>query len=123
MRMVTLNPASTTTLGNPSVFYRNKTPTTTAPKCRTIFRPKPLFAAMVEEARPRSLPPVRGSNISNGAVPEANIGVSSIVSSSRNRAEDIQAESKASVSAVNASVYSPELLKFKYASRPFKVML
>ncbi|KAI3730247.1 hypothetical protein L1987_61416 [Smallanthus sonchifolius] len=116
MSTVTLNPASTTA---PSVFYRNKIPTTTDPKCRTRFRPKPLFAALVEEARPRSLPPVRGSN---GAVPEPNIAVSSIVPASRNRADDIQAESKALARAVNASVYSPELLKFKYASRPFKVL-
>ncbi|KAI3816899.1 hypothetical protein L1987_10684 [Smallanthus sonchifolius] len=122
MSTVTLSPASTTSPGNPSVFYRNKTPTTTASKCRTRFRPKPLFAALVEEVRPRSLPPVKGNNTSNGAVPEANIGVSSIVPSSRNRADDIQAESKALARAVNASVYSPELLKFKYASRPFKVL-
>lgn len=40
----------------------------------------------------------------------------------RNRADDIQAESKALARAVNASVYSPELLKFKYANRPFKVL-
>ncbi|KAI3806267.1 hypothetical protein L1987_22166 [Smallanthus sonchifolius] len=73
------------------------------------------------EAGPHSLPSVRGSNTSNDAVPEANIGVSSIVPSSRNRADDIQAESKALARAVNASVYSHELLKFKYASRPFKV--
>ncbi|KAI3808386.1 hypothetical protein L1987_24336 [Smallanthus sonchifolius] len=73
------------------------------------FRPKPLLSALVEEAIPRSLPPVRGSNTSNGAVSEANIGVSSIVPSSRNRADDIQAKSKALTRAVNTSVYSPEL--------------
>ncbi|KAI3830018.1 hypothetical protein L1987_04150 [Smallanthus sonchifolius] len=58
---------------------------------------------------------------SNDVVPEANIGVSSIVPSSKNGADDIQAESKALARAVNASVYSPELLKFKYASRPFTI--
>lgn len=40
----------------------------------------------------------------------------------RNRADDIQAESKALARAVNATVYSPEMLKFKYANRPFKVL-
>ncbi|KAI3798421.1 hypothetical protein L1987_33696 [Smallanthus sonchifolius] len=50
------------------------------------------------------------------------VGVYSIVPSSRNRADDIRAESKALARAVNASLYSPELLKFKYASRPFKVL-
>lgn len=124
MSTVNLYPASTTAPGNPSVFYRNRTPTTNtnAPNCRSRVRAKPLYAALVEEARPRSLPPVRGNNSNNGAVSEANIPVSSIVPSSKNRADDIQAESKALARAVNASVYSPELLKFKYASRPFKVL-
>ncbi|KAL8218356.1 hypothetical protein R6Q57_021729 [Mikania cordata] len=123
MTTVTLNPASTTAPGNPSVFYRNKSATTTvAGKCRTRFRSKPLFAALVEEAKPRSLPPIRGNNTTNGAVPAGNSGVPYIVPASRNRADDIQAESRALARAVNASVYSPELLKFKYASRPFKVL-
>ncbi|KAJ0764001.1 putative ABC-type Cd(2+) transporter [Helianthus annuus] len=125
MSTVTLSPASTTAPGNPSVFYRNKSTTTAGSKCRTRFRSKPIFAALVEEARPRSLPPARGNNNNNninGAVPELNSGVSSIVPASRNRADDIQAESKALARAVNASVYSPELIKLKYASRPFKVL-
>lgn len=117
MTTVTLSPASTTAPGNPSVFYRNKRTTTT--RCRSRFRGKPLRAALVEEARPRSLTPVRGNNNINGAVSEANI---SIVPSSRIRTDDIQAESKALARAANASVYSPELLKTKYASRPFKVL-
>ncbi|KAK9064000.1 hypothetical protein SSX86_017872 [Deinandra increscens subsp. villosa] len=126
MSSVTLYPASTTAPGNPSVFYRNNTTATTsttaAAKCRSRFRTKPLFAALVEETRTRSLPPIRRDNAANGAVPGANVGVASIVPSSRDRADDIQAESKALARAVNASVYSPELLKFKYASRPFKVI-
>ncbi|KAI3517071.1 hypothetical protein L1887_16278 [Cichorium endivia] len=121
MSSVTLSPASTTSPGNPSIFYRNRRATTTThPKCRSRFRAKPLRAALVEEARPRALPPVRGNNNINGAVAGAN--VSSIVPSSRDRADDIQAESKALARAINATVYSPELLKFKYASRPFKVL-
>ncbi|KVI05119.1 Protein kinase, catalytic domain-containing protein [Cynara cardunculus var. scolymus] len=121
MSTVTLSPASTTAPGNPSVFYRNRrtTTTATATRCRRRVRVKPLRAALVEEARPRSLPPIRGNNNINGAVSEANI---SIVPSSRIRTDDIQAESKALARAANASVYSPELLKIKYASRPFKVL-
>ncbi|XP_076889908.1 protein ACTIVITY OF BC1 COMPLEX KINASE 3, chloroplastic-like [Bidens hawaiensis] len=116
MTTIPLSPASTTA----PVYFRNTTPF----KCRTRFRTKPLFAALAEETRPRALPPVKSNNNNNinnrnGVVSEA---VSSIVPSSRNRADDIQAESKALARAVNASVYSPELLKFKYASRPFKVL-
>ncbi|KAL7589689.1 protein ACTIVITY OF BC1 COMPLEX KINASE 3, chloroplastic [Lactuca sativa] len=119
MSSVTLSPASTTSPGNPSVFYRNRTRTTktTHSKCRTRtrFRAKPLRAALVEEARPRALPPVRGNNNINGVV-------SSIVPASKSREDDIQAEAKALARASNASVYSPELLKLNYASRPFKVL-
>ena len=121
MSSVTLSPASTTSPGNPSGFYRNRRTartTTIFPKCRTRIRAKPLFAALVEEARPRALPPVRSNNNINGAGGEANL--SSIVLA-KDRADDIQAESKALARASNASVYSPELLKNKYASRPFKV--
>lgn len=121
MTTVTLSPASTTAPGNPSVFYRNTRTTPPTTRCRSRFRGKPLRAALVEEARPRSLPPIRGNNNNNinGAVSQPNI---SIVPSSRIRTDDIQAESKALARAANASVYSPELLKTKYASRPFKVV-
>ncbi|CAI9296280.1 unnamed protein product [Lactuca saligna] len=117
MSSVTLSPASTTSPGHPSVFYRNRTRSTKTihPKCRTRFRAKPLRAALVEEARPRALPPVRGNNNINGVV-------SSIVPASKSREDDIQAEAKALARASNASVYSPELLKLNYASRPFKVL-
>ncbi|KAJ9553745.1 hypothetical protein OSB04_017790 [Centaurea solstitialis] len=116
MSTVTLSPASTTSPGNPSLFYRNRSKSTpaTASRCRSRFRGRPLRSALVEEARPRSLPPIRGNNNNNnninGALPE-----SSIVSASRIRTDDIQAEAKALARAVNASVYSPELLKIKYA--------
>lgn len=121
MTTVTLSPASTTAPGNPSVFYRNTRTTPPTTRCRSRFRGKPLRAALVEEARPRSLPPIRSNNNNNinGAVSQPNI---SIVPSSRIRTDDIQAESKALARAANASVYSPELLKTKYASRPFKVV-
>ncbi|KAI3679966.1 hypothetical protein L2E82_50702 [Cichorium intybus] len=97
-----------------------RTTATTHPKCRSRFRAKPLCAKLVEEARPRALPLVRGNKNINGVVSEANIFF--ILPSSRNRADDIQAESKALAQTINATVYSPELLKFKYASHPFKVL-
>ncbi len=37
------------------------------------------------------------------------------------RAEDMQAEARAMARAVNASVYSPEVLSRKYGSRPIQV--
>lgn len=39
----------------------------------------------------------------------------------RDRANDMQAEAKAMARAVNASVYTPELVSNKYGSRPIKV--
>jgi hypothetical protein len=38
------------------------------------------------------------------------------------RADDIQAETKALARAVNASVYSPQLVASRYGSKPFKVL-
>jgi hypothetical protein len=38
------------------------------------------------------------------------------------RADDIQAETKALSRAVNASVYSPQLVASRYGSKPFKVL-
>jgi len=38
------------------------------------------------------------------------------------RADDIQAEAKALARAVNASVYSPQLVASRYGSKPFKVL-
>lgn len=109
--LTTLYPVSTT-----PVFRRNRI----SPKYRrNCFRPKRLRCALIEEARPRALPPpvrVTNNNNINGSV------VVTDVSISRNRADDIQAESRALARAINASVYSPELLKYKYANRPLKVL-
>lgn len=66
-------------------------------------------AALVE-ASPPGPPPARD----NGGVP-----LSFAVAE---RAEDIQAESRAMARAANATVYSPELLGLRYGSRPFKVL-
>ncbi|KAI3768536.1 hypothetical protein L2E82_19304 [Cichorium intybus] len=40
-----------------------------------------------------------------------------------NIADDIQSESKALARAINATVYNPEILKFKYVSSPFKILV
>nr|XP_043636456.1 protein ACTIVITY OF BC1 COMPLEX KINASE 3, chloroplastic [Erigeron canadensis] len=109
--LTTLYPVSTT-----PVFRRNRI----SPKYRrNCFRPKRLRCALIEEARPRALPPpvrVTNNNNINGSVVVADISIS------RNRADDIQAESRALARAINASVYSPELLKYKYSNRPLKVL-
>lgn len=69
-------------------------------------------AALVE-AKPRTVPALRdvAGASSSGLVFRGN------------RAEDLQAEARAMARAVNASIYSPELLALKYGSRPFKVFL
>ncbi|KAG2697910.1 hypothetical protein I3760_07G127200 [Carya illinoinensis] len=71
-------------------------------------------AALVE-ATPRTVPALR-----DGA--GAGAGAASGLVFRGNRAEDLQAEARAMARAVNASVYSPELLALKYGSRPFKVL-
>lgn len=89
-----------------------------------------IVAALVE-ARPQSTPPDFTNNRSLAAAAAARVVVGggesspssslSIIPTTRNRADDIQAEAKAMARASNASVYSPDLLALKYASRPFKV--
>lgn len=89
-----------------------------------------MIVAALVEARPQSTPPDFTSNRSLAAAaarvvvgggessPSSSL---SIIPTSRDRADDIQAEAKAMARASNASVYSPDLLALKYASRPFKV--
>ncbi|XP_059636489.1 protein ACTIVITY OF BC1 COMPLEX KINASE 3, chloroplastic [Cornus florida] len=85
---------------------------------RVRHRPR---AALVE-ARPRPpVPAIREGPNGNNAVPV--LAGDSALLSSRNRANDMQAEAKAMARAVNASVYSPELLALKYGSRPIKVLM
>lgn len=89
-----------------------------------------MIVAALVEARPQSTPPDFTNNRSLAAAaarvvvgggessPSSSL---SIIPTSRDRADDIQAEAKAMARASNASVYSPDLLALKYASRPFKV--
>lgn len=88
-----------------------------------------IVAALVE-ARPQSTPPdftnnrslaVAASRVVVGGGESSPSSSLSIIPTSRDRADDIQAEAKAMARASNASVYSPDLLALKYASRPFKV--
>ncbi|KAK4753093.1 hypothetical protein SAY87_021891 [Trapa incisa] len=65
--------------------------------------------AAIVQASPPGLPPARDNSRVTLSVAVAE------------RAEDIQAESKAMARAVNATVYSPELLALRYGSRPIKV--
>ncbi|KAL0436791.1 UNVERIFIED_CONTAM: protein ACTIVITY OF BC1 COMPLEX kinase, chloroplastic [Sesamum radiatum] len=81
----------------------------------------PPRAALVE-AKPR---PAQAVNGGDGSASVALLRVrdsSSSAPSSRDRADDMQAEARAMARAANASVYSPELLATKYGSRPIKVV-
>ncbi|KAL2540799.1 putative aarF domain-containing protein kinase [Abeliophyllum distichum] len=82
-------------------------------------------AALVE-AKPRPVPATRGGGSGGDNVPVTVLRVredsSSYSLSSRDRADDMQAEAKAMARAVNASVYTPEYLAVKYGSRPIKVL-
>lgn len=87
--------------------------------------------ASLVEVRPRAVPAVRGDGAAtNGGavvvpVVVQEVNSSSIVSispASRDRAEDMQAEVKAMARAVDATVYSPQLLSSRYGSRPFRVL-
>lgn len=82
----------------------------------------PPRAALVE-AKPRSLPALRGGDEDSAVVTLSRLRDSSGAGpSSRDRADDMQAEAAAMARAANASVYSAELLSTKYGSRPIKVV-
>lgn len=82
-------------------------------------------AALVE-AKP--LPVLRGGAAGGGrvngeyAIQVVDAGTELSIRSRMDRASDIQAEARAMSRAVNASVYSPELLAARYGSRPIKVL-
>lgn len=86
----------------------------------------PLRAALVE-VKPRLVPALSGGGGGGGdeetaAVTLARLRDSSGASpSSRDRADDMQAEAAAMARAANASVYSAEFLSSKYGSQPIKV--
>ncbi|CAN4093785.1 unnamed protein product [Withania somnifera] len=81
------------------------------------LRPTVPRAALVE-ARPQQLPAARdvagNSNVTGRTL--------QVGPSSRDRADDMQAEARAMARAADASVYSPDFLATKYGSRPIKVL-
>lgn len=74
--------------------------------------------AALLEARPQQVPAVRdvagNSNVTGRTL--------QVGPSSKDRADDMQAEARAMTRAADASVYSPEFLATKYGSRPVKVL-
>ncbi|KAL6563425.1 Protein ACTIVITY OF BC1 COMPLEX KINASE 3, chloroplastic [Orobanche gracilis] len=110
------------------------TPALSVPWCvsASTSRTKGKFisarAALVE-ARPRPVPTLNGG-VGGRSVGDDNDAVfllrvrdsSSSSASIGDRADDLQAEAAAMVRAVNATVYSPELLAANYGSHPIKVV-
>lgn len=80
--------------------------------CRSRRRAKAIAKAALVEARPRAVPALRKSS-GSGSVQKVLVG---------DRADDLQAEARAMARAVNASVYSPELLARNYGSRPVQLL-
>lgn len=78
--------------------------------------PLPLRAALVAEAAGAAEQGRRG-----GGGDYDTYAVQLFQDSSRDRANDMQAEARAMARAANASVYSPQFLSIKFGSRPIKV--
>jgi aarF domain-containing kinase len=77
---------------------------------KTYLKRLKILAAVVEETTPTS-------NI----VPLVRNGTNHVLTLPLNRADDIQAEARAMTRAINATLYSPELLASKYGSQRIKV--
>jgi aarF domain-containing kinase len=99
-----------------SSWTRGSIPISTTTITRRRFRGKTnlkrlkILAAVVEETTP-------SSNI----VPLVRNGTNRVLTLPFNRADDIQAEARAMTRAINATLYSPELLASKYGSQRIKV--
>ncbi|QCE03042.1 protein ACTIVITY OF BC1 COMPLEX KINASE 3, chloroplastic-like [Vigna unguiculata] len=110
-------PPFCSSFSNPTPSFTFKTITVKRPRPRartstsfTWLNPQPR--GVLVEATPPSSPPSpspRDGSIKVLALPE-------------NRADDIQAETRALARAANASVYSPQLVASKYGSQPMKVV-
>lgn len=79
--------------------------------------PPPLRAALVAEAAGAAEQGRRG-----GGGDYDTYAIQLFQDSSRDRANDMQAEARAMARAANASVYSPQFLSIKYRSRPIKAL-
>lgn len=108
----------------PDVARVSGSPTLSWEKKRGRQKRTHLVRAALVEVGPRQVPAIRdrSSDNSNGSLQSLQRGeVTSSIPSSRDRANDMQAEARAMARAANASVYSPQLLSAKYGSRPIKV--
>ena len=101
---------ASSTLAQPFISWRRRTSPTMKPWERP--RVRRVVRAAIVEARPSPVP-------SDGP----SMKVVRVFRGVGDRAEDLQAEARAMERAVNASVYSPELLSNKYGSRPIKVLI
>nr|GLL48514.1 uncharacterized aarF domain-containing protein kinase At1g79600, chloroplastic [Ipomoea trifida] len=109
----------------PDVARVSGSPTLSWEKKRGRQKRTHLVRAALVEVGPRQVPAIRdrSSDNSNGSLQSLQRGeVTSSIPSSRDRANDMQAEARAMARAANASVYSPQLLSAKYGSRPIKVL-
>ncbi|KAI5596422.1 hypothetical protein POPTR_002G000100v4 [Populus trichocarpa] len=86
------------------------------PRPTSASRPKTRRAREARAAVVEARPPPAPARVIRPAVRDANLIVGG------DRTEDLQAEARAMARAVNASVYSPEVLAVQYGSRPIKVL-
>jgi len=84
------------------------------PRPTSASRPKTRRAREARAALVEARPPPAPARVIRPAVRDANLIVGG------DRTEDLQAEARAMARAVNASVYSPEVLAVQYGSRPIK---
>lgn len=84
-------------------------------KSKPKLKSKLIRSALVE-ARPVPFP----LGDENGFPASMSEALTVVARDRTTRAEDLQAEARAMARAVNASVYSPQLVKDKYGSQPFK---
>ncbi|XP_004506473.1 protein ACTIVITY OF BC1 COMPLEX KINASE 3, chloroplastic-like [Cicer arietinum] len=109
---ITQQPFSSFTRG--SIPISNLTPSLSFKSRLTLLNPQ-LRAALVE-ARPSS-----SQTSVSLPIPPPKDGSFKVLALPMDRADDIQAEAKALTRAVNASVYSPQLISSRYGSKPFKI--
>ncbi|XP_034905382.1 protein ACTIVITY OF BC1 COMPLEX KINASE 3, chloroplastic [Populus alba] len=86
------------------------------PRLTSASRPKTRRAREARAAAVEARPPPGPARVMRPAVRDADLIVGG------DRTEDLQAEARAMARAVNASVYSPEVLAIQYGSRPIKVL-
>ncbi|KAG6783516.1 hypothetical protein POTOM_009170 [Populus tomentosa] len=84
------------------------------PRLTSASRPKTRRARGARAAVVEARPPPGPARVMRPAVRDADLIVGG------DRTEDLQAEARAIARAINASVYSPEVLAIQYGSRPIK---